>query len=116
MNGTAKVAPYQMNPAEDYVIFGDELREGMWIMREDELMRTVSANEDEQIRMNRFCRVTRLRIAYKGHGPCALFIGEWVDGFQKRFSVHQDFTWIVKRDGTPEPEAELREIAEGEQS
>lgn len=108
------ITAYKMNPAEDEIRYGDELAEGMWVMYEDRRGRcSESAPEDEQIRMNRFCRVTRMRTV--NDGQTIVFIGKWVDGFQKRYSANRNGAWIVKREGAPEAEAELREIAEGEQ-
>lgn len=88
---------YRMNPAEDRLIYGDELAEGMWVLPEDPQARcTESATEDEHLRMNRFCRVTRMRAA--NNGQTIVFIGEWIDGYQKRYSTHRNSAWIVKRD------------------
>ena len=105
----SKTAAYQMNPAEDYLVFGDELKDGMWVMREDWTMRRYDS-EDRQIRANRFCRVTHLRTMDAGHGPCAVFIGEWIDGYQEAFTVHHRFAWIVKRDPISAPDSMYRAI------
>lgn len=103
------ITAYKMNPATDRIVFGDELRDGMLVIREDAHMRCASAaSEDEQIRMNHFCKVTRLRTVDRGSGPCAAFIGEWVDGYQKAFGpIHHMFAWIVRREDVPDAEAEL---------
>lgn len=98
----AQVASYLMNPAEDTLLFGDELREGMWVLLDDEHLRAgVEAPEEVQIRAQRFCRVARLRI----HGETLSFVGEWVDGYQKsRGPVALSYAWIVKKDSIPAEE------------
>ena len=110
------ITAYEMSPATDRIVFGDELRDGMWIIREDETMRCGSAHsEDVEIRVNRFCKVTRLQTVECGSGPCVIFIGEWVDGYQKAFGpIHHMFAWIVRREDVPQADAELREITEEE--
>jgi hypothetical protein len=103
------VRAYQMNPAEDYLVFGDELADGMWVVREDESLRADSdMSEDEQLRQQRFCRVTKIRRS----GDLISFIGEWIDGYQQAFRMHQTFAWIVKRDPITAPDAMFREITE----
>ncbi len=89
---------YRMDPAEDVILLGDELREGMWVLIEDTAVRAGSeAPEDVQLRAQRFCQVTRLR----RHGGIVTFIGEWVDGYQQTRSVHVGHAWIVKRNSLP---------------
>ncbi len=106
------ITAYEMNPATDTLMYGDELREGMWVMQENEALRCdPNGSEDRQIRMNRFCRVTRLRTADHGHGPVATFIGKWVDGYQKALYARHDSAWIVRREDAPSAEAELGTIA-----
>jgi hypothetical protein len=95
---TTKIAAYEMNPAEDTLKYGDELREGMWVLPEDRHMRPgVEASEDAQLRGQRFCKVTRLRDV----GDGITFIGEWIDGYQSTFGrpkIHKNYAWIVKKD------------------
>src|SRR5262249_40378719 len=82
MNDTARITPYQMNPAEDYLAFGDELEDGMLVLREDISARNRAwPSEDEFLRGQRFCRVPRLRCT----GDHIAFIGVYVDGQQKSF-------------------------------
>ena len=92
-------ALYVMNPAEDIVLYGDDLTEGMMVMAESELARK-HPDEDRQLRANRFCKVTRLRRtpAVGGAPEQVLFIGEWVDGYQQAYGGAVTSTWIVKRD------------------
>jgi hypothetical protein len=94
----ATVAAYVMNPAEDVVLYGSDLAGGMLVLPE---IRRNSGTEDEQIREQRFRRVTRLRPAAE---PGSLrFIGEWVDGYQQGDASSAGQCWIVKRDSIPAP-------------
>jgi len=102
-----QVAHYVMNPAEDTILFGDELRDGMLVMHEDWVLRGGSAvSEDEQLRNQRFMRVTRLRFVPGPAGDLAVFIGEWVDGHQKVQRVAVTLGWIVKKASIPDYTAE----------
>jgi hypothetical protein len=99
-----KVDAYRMNPAEDMIVFGDELAEGMWVIHESPEARCASnAPEEVQLRGQRFRRVTRLRTLhdpqYTG-GACTMFVGEWVDGYQEVHQATIRTAWIVKRDAT----------------
>jgi hypothetical protein len=90
-----------MNPAEDMILFGDELAEGMWVLTEDATMRQPhGSSEEEMIRAQRFRRVTRLRRS----GGTLIFIGEWVDGYQEVHKYAEDWGWIVKREPPAEEE------------
>jgi hypothetical protein len=92
---TTTVAAYVMNPAEDVILFGDELANGMWVLADDCGARPpYGVSEDERLHSQRFRRVTRLR----REGELVTFVGEWLDGYQ---AVHQAGTssgWIVKKD------------------
>jgi hypothetical protein len=49
------VAVYRMNPAEDKIIFGDELAGGMWALADNpEIREPDGDSEDERIRQPRF--------------------------------------------------------------
>lgn len=106
------ITEYVMNPAEDTVLYGDELADGMWVLGDDALMRTPSGDsEDEQIRAQRFRRVTRLRL-YTQPGsdsapPQMSFIGEWADGYQQSWEGAITSAWIVKRE-QPSPRKDER--------
>lgn len=93
------VASYAMNPAEDTVIFGDELAEDMWVIPEMTLVRSSGGSEDDRLRGERFRRVTKLRIQpARGETPAlTVFIGEWVDGYQAVHSFAVTHGWIVKK-------------------
>lgn len=98
---SARIASYVMNPAEDVVMFGDDLAEGMWVLREDTSMRHDYGTEEEQLRGQRFMRVTRLRFTPGPASDLAVFIGEWVDGHQEVQRIAVTFGWIVKKDSLP---------------
>lgn len=107
MTSETEVTPYRMNPAEDDILFGDELREGMWVLTESARSRQPGgADGDSRIRAQRFRRVTRLR---RESGACGnpgktIFVGEWVDGYKEVHSYAVTYGWIVKRD-VPEEDA-----------
>ncbi len=92
-----------MNPAEDTILFGDEITDGMLVLPENELWR-VGTTEDQMLRAQRFCQVTRLR-RQPGYGASAgkvIFIGEWVDGYQQVMEFAETYGWIVKKDSIPQ--------------
>ena len=107
---STEVASYLMTPGEDVIVFGADLAEGMWVLPEDEAGRqAVALTEEAQLRCERFRRVTRLRTVldagYAG-GACTVFVGEWVDGYQKVCRVSVETAWIAKKDSLPDaPEA-----------
>lgn len=95
---STRIASYDMSPAEDVLLYGDEIAEGMLVLTEASFLRPGSeAGEDGALRGQRFCKVTKLR----RHGDIITFIGEYVDGFQKSFEVAYSWAWIVKRDSVP---------------
>ena len=98
---STQLARYLMDPAEDVVLYGDDLTEGMWVLREDWSLRNeTSPREGERLRGQRFCRVTRLR----RDGDLITFIGEWVDGYQEAANrTHVTYAWIVKKASLPIP-------------
>jgi hypothetical protein len=98
MNET--VSRYVMNPAEDEIRFGDELADGMWVLCADPVFRSPHGHtEDEQMRQQRFRRVTRLRHdpARGSLPPQVAFVGEWVDGYQEVHSYSVQYGWLVKK-------------------
>ena len=97
------VARYTMNPAEDTVIFGDALADGMWVLPEDGPLRSLCAGtEEEQLRCQRFRKVTQLRRSPPAaYGVILVFIGEWVDGYQEVCRYNESYGWIVKKDSLP---------------
>lgn len=102
MNETA-VARYRMNPAEDRIVFGDELEEGMWVLTDDWSMRQPHGyDEDSKLRQQRFRKVTRLRRVPGGASAPdkTVFVGEWVDGYAEVHSYAVTFGWIVKKNPT----------------
>lgn len=104
MNETA-VSVYRMNPAEDEILYGDELRDGAWVLADDPTLRSPHGkDEDAKIRAQRFHRVNRLRReAGYGDAPAkVVFIGEWVDGYQEIHRYAASHGWIVKKDPAPD--------------
>jgi hypothetical protein len=100
---SATVASYLMNPAEDVVLFGEEITEGMWVLPEGGLLRRVfSGTEEERLRAQRFRKVTRLRrVPVEPGNNILVFIGEWVDGYQEVCRYNESYGWIVKKDSLP---------------
>jgi hypothetical protein len=95
MNETT-VPVYRMNPATDRIIFGDELEEGMLVLYESPTSRG-TGTEDEQIREQRFRRVTRLQIRQRYGTPFTVFVGEWVDGYQEVHDCAITTAWLVRK-------------------
>jgi hypothetical protein len=92
------VTAYVMDPALDTVLFGDEITEGMWVLPEDSILRSLPiGGEEEQLRRQRFCRVTKLRRS----GTVLVFVGEWVDGYQEVLSYNECHGWIVRKAAAP---------------
>lgn len=89
------VSAYVMSPAEDVILFGDELGNGMWVLADDCGARPpYGAAEEDRLRAQRFRRVTRLR----REGDLVTFVGEWLDGYQALHQASASSGWIVKRD------------------
>lgn len=96
----ARVAEYLMNPAEDMIVFGAQLADGMWVLPESALGRPgPEAGKDRQLRGQRFRKVTRLR----REGSLTCFIGEWIDGYQEVHRYNVSHAWLVKKEA-PEPD------------
>jgi hypothetical protein len=104
MNETA-VAEYRMNPDEDEILFGDELREGMWILRAEPTGRTHDGTEDGKIRAQRFRRIVRIRqstaaqaVPDIGVVPAQIaIVGEWIDKYQEIWTGAVTNAWLVKK-------------------
>jgi hypothetical protein len=113
MNDTAD--SYRMNPAEDTLLRGDQLTEGMWVLAELNALRTpAGTSEDDLIRAQRFRQVTGLR-RQPGIPELAVFTGTWVDGYQKTHTSGPGTEWIVKKDSIaaadPEAVRDARDLA-----
>ena len=108
------VTAYKMNPAEDEILFGADLEEGMWVLCEFPPLRSPHGEgEDDQIRRQCFRQVTGLQHS----GDQIVFIGRWVDGYAEVHKYHATFYgWIVKRAAAPSAEAELHEITSNEEA
>jgi hypothetical protein len=117
MNGTAD--DYRMNPAEDTLLRGDQLADGMWVLAENIGLRLpLSSNsEDDRIRAQRFRQVSGLRrkAASSADGTPELihFTGTWVDGYQATHTTNLGTPWIVKKGAVnAEAVAEARNVAD----
>jgi hypothetical protein len=107
---------YRMNPAEDTLVYGDELAEGMWVLPESPLARLPhGGDEDSRLRAQRFRRVTRLRRRpYQDSmvSEVTVFVGEWVDGYRQEHLYGIGQAWIVKKaPADPQAVAEAEVIA-----
>jgi len=95
---SATVTAYVMNPAEDCILFGDELTDGMWVLADDCCSRPpYGGSEDERLHSQRFRRVTKLR----REGDLVTFVGEWLDGYQAVHQAGASSGWMVKKDSLP---------------
>jgi hypothetical protein len=95
------VTTYRMNPAEDRIVFGEEITEGMWVLTEPWPMRSPHGSDEEShLRAQRFRKVTRLRhVPGSGASPAkVVFVGEWVDGYQEVHEYAVTYGWLVKKD------------------
>jgi hypothetical protein len=114
MNDTAD---YRMNPAEDTLLRGDQLAEGMWVLAESTAYRVpVGASEDDRIRAQRFRQVSGLHrkppALFEGAPERIAFTGTWIDGYQRTHHASVDVEWIVKKAPVdPEATAEAQVIA-----
>jgi hypothetical protein len=106
------ITAYRMNPKEDEILFGTQLKEGMWVLCEFSPMRSPhGSDEDSQIRQQCFRQVTGLSTS----GDQVVFIGKWIDGYAEVHKYHATFYgWLVKRDPITSPDAMFRAITEGE--
>jgi hypothetical protein len=106
VNSTADV--YRMNPAEDTLVYGDQLAEGMWVLPSSPTTRFLGEDEDSRLRAQRFCRVTRLRrepFRFDGEvSEVTVFVGEWVDGYQYQRRHALTTPWLAKK-APADPEA-----------
>jgi hypothetical protein len=88
---------YLMNPAEDEIIFGDELREGMVVFPEN-------GGYWDDPHPYEFYRVTRLRILGKNDYRVTQFIGVHPDGYARVHEVSISHAWLVKKSSFPQEE------------
>jgi hypothetical protein len=107
VNSTADA--YRMNPAEDVLMDGGEIAEGMWVLAADPRTRLpCGSDDDSRLRAQRFRRVTRLRRELSGFGnEVTVFTGEWVDGYQEKHRYDAAASWIVKKAPAPEVSATI---------
>lgn len=86
---------YRMNPAEDRIIDGTELAEGMLVLCENWTSRQPHDYDGEDLgRQDQFRKVTKLR----HKGELIVFLGEWDDGYQETHTYHRDYTWLAKKE------------------
>lgn len=98
-------AVYVMNPAEDVILFGGDLAEGMIALEESPTGRSAYGDgEDAALRAQRFYTVTRLTREHSGiyqDGEGLRFVAEWVDGYQQVRSFWAGSAWLVKKTSIP---------------
>jgi hypothetical protein len=110
---------YRMNPVEDTLVYGEDLKEGMWVLAESPRQRTPyhgTSVKDSMIRTQRFRQVSRLRrepaSAVKGATELIHFTGTWIDGYQASHTASPGQPWIVKKaPEDPEVTADAEVIA-----
>lgn len=97
---------YTANAEFEDIVFGDELREGMFVLLEDDLMRQnldamhSSYDTARADTMNRWCEVTQLRTIPRPEmtSPLIRFVARYADGTMKVRNYDAGYAWIVKRE------------------
>lgn len=108
---------YEMNPDEESVLFGQELRPGMVILIESFTMRdnrdvldessdqtkapifredAYEGSVDRFLETNRWCRIVRMDDKAAARYEQIHFIAEYADGTQRARRYGQGHTWLVK--------------------
>jgi hypothetical protein len=109
---------YRMNPAEDTLLRGDQLADGMWVLTESVGYRKPrGSSEDDRIRRQRFRQVTGLRrepaSVANGTPELVVFTGVWIDGYRETHTSSLNMEWIVKKAPTDaEAAAAARKVAD----
>jgi hypothetical protein len=101
---------YEMDPQFEDVIYGTDLREGMFVLLESTTMRgdperafgddTYAKYEFARVReVNRWCQVTMLEfVPRSGYEPLVKFMAIYADGTKKPRTYSSHWAWIVKRE------------------
>lgn len=98
---------YCANAEFEDVVFGDALRDGMFVLMEDEMFRgdieRAQTNAWEKARLdeyNRWCEVSQLRLIPRPEYSDALvqFVALYPNGDMKVRKCCASYAWIVKKD------------------
>lgn len=102
---------FQMNPSTDDLIFGDELKVGMVVLFEDELLRTDPSREQGPnsdgywtahiLEQSRWCKVEKIR-AHSQNDEIVQFVALYADGTKRKRTYNKSYAWYVKKDSIPE--------------
>jgi hypothetical protein len=92
---------YLTDPDTEYLVWGDELQEGMVVVVDGAILSRENPDNIERdgysrarvLESARWCRVTKLR----RRGELVSFIGVYGDGSQAARTYNIQFAWIVKR-------------------
>ena len=92
---------YLTDPDTEYLVWGDELQDGMVVVVEGELLSRENPDNIDRdpytrgrvLESARWCRVTKLRRS----GDLVRFIGVYSDGSQAARCYNTQYAWIVKR-------------------
>lgn len=95
---------YRMNPETEDVFYGYQLKEGMRVLMQRDLVDTNGpywhANMTQALDMNRWCKVTQPILV----GDTIVFIAVYDDG-HKTVRQHGSYSgWLVKKDSIPNAE------------
>lgn len=99
---------YVANAEYEDIVFGQDLRDGMFVLLEDDLMRqhldSIGGDYDRARadEMNRWCEVTRLRVIPRPEcaSPLVKFVGVYPDGTMRVRTYDASYGWIVKKGAT----------------
>lgn len=93
---------YRLNPETDDLLYGDELRDEMVVLSEedrfDEQMNYAGA-EKFLLKKNRWCAVTKLR----EEGGAIFFVGLYLDGTKATHQTEATDGWFVKKSSIAKP-------------
>jgi hypothetical protein len=104
MSGSLYVDKFYVAQSEfEDIVFGRDLRDGMIVLLEDDILRADPGNlrsgydrarADE---INRWCEVTRLEVIAHPTTPLIRFVGCYPDGSMRVRTYGASYAWIVKR-------------------
>jgi hypothetical protein len=92
-----------MQPEFEDLVYGTDLRDGMIVLVEDEMMRGDPSRSSDTalvLSSNRWCTVSRLQVIDRGFGqsPLVKFIGVYGDGMKRSRTYDSGYGWIIKRE------------------